>query len=113
MQRVGAQKQCRKCKSHLGESTTITAAATAAYEALLKWVQVDETIEVMLKRSKRTPVQYNKDLFWEIATTEFREAKHNMWFKAATVKLAGNHWPFITTTNGSWKARLMKMENQN
>ena len=47
-----------------------------------------KTIEVMSKPPKRTPAQYNKGLFQEISTTEFRETKDNTWFKVATVKVA-------------------------
>ena len=87
---VSAQKQCRQRKSPMEGNATITAATNAAYNTLPGWVSVDETIEVMSKRPKRTPSQFNKDQFRENATTEFREAKHSMWFKAATVKLASS-----------------------
>ena len=71
-------------------SATITAATNAAYEMVPGWVSVDKTMEVMSKLPKRKPSQFNNDQFRENATTEFREEKHSMWFKAATVKLASS-----------------------
>ena len=87
---VSVQKQCCKRKSPMEGNATITAATNAAYETLPGWVGVDQTIAVMSKRPKRTPSQYNKDQFRENATIEFRDAKHSMWFKAATEKLSSN-----------------------
>lgn len=87
---VSAEKQCRKRKSPMEGSATITAATNAAYETLPGWVSADKTMDVMSKRRKRTPSQFNKDQFVENATTEFRDKKHNMWFKKATVQLFAN-----------------------
>ena len=69
---VSAQKQCRKRKSPMEGSATITAATNVAYEMLLGWVSVDKTMEVMSKRPKRMPLQFNKDQFRENAISECR-----------------------------------------